>query len=271
LIAAVLVMAGGFVLAGVPGAAPAAKDDRTRTVPAQPRADGGRPKQADKKEAKSAKEIYVIVTARLYEVDDAFYKELARSKWLSKKDLDELERQFLDPKKKQPADDLPFARLGKQKLLLTGKKVSIDPGREDTVLTYHKLTRLPPSPEQLRQGKDGPQMIQEGVSLRAQVHISADRRYVRAKLIEKSVELEGAEKVEVPLGGDVKKVTGSVAFLKEASSSKVVDIPDGGSFLLPLQYRPRAVRHNDRWLVALVTPRIYIEEEERAIREAGGK
>ncbi len=33
-----------------------------------------------------------------------------------------------------------------------------------------------------------------------------------------------------------------------------------------MKYRPRATRDNDRWLVALVVPRIYIEEEERQIR-----
>jgi hypothetical protein len=42
--------------------------------------------------------------------------------------------------------------------------------------------------------------------------------------------------------------------------------PVGGSILPPHHYRPRTVRNKDRKLVAEITPRIYIEEKERARR-----
>jgi hypothetical protein len=227
----------------------------------------GRQKKADKRPPKQAKEIYVIMKARLFEVDEAFYKKLSKARWLSRADLDELERQFLNPAQgKLPAADSLFSHLEKQHPLLTWKETNLDPGQEGVLLALDRVRTLLPGPDQVRRGQKGPQTIHEGVSLRALVHISADRRYVRARFTEKSVELEGTEKVNVVVDQDGRERVGETAFLKEATLSLVRDLPDGGSFLLPLAYRPRASRENDRWLVVEVVPRIYIEEEERQIR-----
>ena len=224
-------------------------------------------KEDENRQAKKAAKIYVIVTAQLYEVDDAFYKKLAKARWRSKEDLDELERIFLNPpEKRQPDAPSEYVPLEKQKLLLTGKKINIAPGQESLVLVVSKTINCLQSPDQLRQGKKGLQTIQEGVSLRVHIQISLDRRFLRVKFMEKSLELEGIEKVKVVLGDKEKEVVGEVAFVKEAELSRVRDIPDGGTFLLPLQYRPRATRDKDRWLVAQLVPRIYIEAEERELR-----
>src|SRR5262249_28719185 len=110
------------------------------------------------------------------------------------------------------------------------------------------------------------QTVHEGVSVRARVRVSSDRRYVRAQFIEKSRELQGTEKVNVAPDGKGKEVEGERVFLKEAEVSQVQFIPDGGSLLLPLHYRPRVARENGRWWVALVVVRVYIEEEERQLR-----
>jgi hypothetical protein len=225
------------------------------------------PKNDVNRQPQKGKEIYVIVKAQLFEVEDAFYKKLAKTGWRSKEELEELERQFLNPpKEKQPQAKSLFVDLEKQKLLLAGKEVNIDPNQEGLLLALGKPINCLPSPAQLRQGQQGPQVIHEGLSLRAQVQISADRRFVRAKFMEEWRELEGTEKVNVVLDEKGMEAVGEIAFLKEGKSSQVRDIPDGGSFLLPLHYRPRTMRESDRWLVALIVPRIYIEEEERLIR-----
>jgi hypothetical protein len=67
------------------------------------------------------------------------------------------------------------------------------------------------------------------------------------------------------------EAVGEIVSAKEASLSRARYIPDGGSILLPLHYRPPAVRKNKRWLVAEITPRIYIEEEERERRRKAPK
>jgi hypothetical protein len=207
---------------------------------------------------KKGSEIYVIMKARLYEVDEAFHKKLVTAKWRSKADLEELET--------KPSDGSLFARLKKQKPFLVGKEINIDPGNESVLLTAIKPINCLPTPDQLQQGKKGPQTIDEGIIFSAQVQISADRRFVRAKILEKSLEIEGIEKVKVVVDLKGTEAVGNVVFAKEASFSLMRYICDGGSILVPLQSRPRAVRKNDRWLVAEITPRIYIEEEERARR-----
>jgi hypothetical protein len=211
-------------------------------------------------------EIYVVMKARLYEVDDAFYKTLVKARWRSRADLEELE---LQPQKPLPAAESLVPLLEKQKPVLAGKEINIDPGKEGALLTSTRAVHFLPTPDQLRQGRKDPQTVHEGVSLRAQVHISADRRFVRAGFTEKSLEIEGVEKVNVSVDARETEAVGEIVFPKEASSSQIRDIPDGGSLLLPLQYRPRAAREKDRWLVVKVEPRIYVEDEEKVRRGKG--
>jgi hypothetical protein len=85
------------------------------------------------------------------------------------------------------------------------------------------------------------------------------------------VDIEGIEKVKVILDERGTEGVGEIVFVKESRISQSRYIPDGGNLLLPLHYRPRAVRNIDRWLVAEITPRIYIEEEERARRRQAPK
>lgn len=208
-------------------------------------------------------EIYVILTARLYEVDEAFVTKLAGEKWHSKAALERMEGRAVEPESKSPG---LFARLKKLKPLLSGKEAHIGPGKEGVFLSSTKAANFLPAPEQLRKGKKIPQTFQEGFSLKARVHISADRRYVRIKFVEKSLEVEGTEKVDVLLDDKGAMAVGERVFLKEGSQSRTRYIPDGAGFLLPLQYRPRATKNRKRWLVVRVEPLIYIEEEERVRR-----
>src|SRR5438045_3390056 len=84
-------------------------------------------------------------------------------------------------------------------------------------LTATKPIDRLPTPDQLRQGKKGPQRIDEGFTLSAQVHISADRRFVRAKFLEKSLEIEGTEKVKLVVDEQGTEAVGEIVFAKEAS------------------------------------------------------
>jgi hypothetical protein len=224
----------------------------SRGATAQPKSDG-EPKP------NKGSEIYVIMKARLYEVDDAAYEKLAKAKWHSRADLEELE-------KRQPGPPALFALLENQKPFLAGTDTNIDPDKNGALLTTTRRTNCLPTPGQLRQGKKDAQTIDESFALSAHVQISPDRRFVRANFLEKSLEIEGIEKVKVVVNEKGTEAVGEIVFTKEASSSQARYICDGGSILLPLHYRPSAVRENERRLVALITARIYIEEEERARR-----
>lgn len=205
-------------------------------------------------------EVYVILKARLYEVDEAFNKKLAKAKWLSRADLEELED-------KPQVDDALFAQLEKLKPSLVGKKINVDPGKEGVLLRATKKVECLPTPDQIRQASKRPQTFDEGFTLSAWIHVSSDRRFVRLEFREKSLEIEGVEQVKVVVDLDKgTEAVGEVVFTKEGSVTQTRYVPDAGSFLLPIHYRPRALRKNDRWLVAEITPRIYVEEEERERR-----
>src|SRR5262249_54110489 len=146
------------------------------------------PKPEEKPRPNQGSEICVLVKARCYEVDEAFHKKLTTARWRSRADLEELET-------KPAADRSLFALLGKQQPFLTGKEINIDPGKEGVLLTATRPINCLPTPDQLRQGKKGPQTIDEGFTLKVQVQFSADRRFVHARFLEKSLEIEGIEKV----------------------------------------------------------------------------
>jgi uncharacterized protein (TIGR03067 family) len=212
----------------------------------------------------------VIAKAQIYEVDDAFYKKLSKSKRLSKEDLEKLEREVLDPPLLPPEDKTLFKLLDKQKLILAGKGVKVNNGLEADLLSWKKTVQCLPSPYQVRKGDKYAQTVVEGVSLAGIMNISPDRRFVRVKFVEKNVELEAVEKVKV-LDNEGTEVVAEVPLLKEGKHSQVRDIPDGGSFLLPLSYRPDSARKQDRWWIICITPRIYIEEEEALVRKESTK
>jgi len=221
----------------------------------------------------------VIVTAQLYEVDEAFYKEVAKAGWLSMADLEKMGRIFVDGSETNQAAESLFDLLGKQKLLLSVKDIKIEAGKEESLLASTKSINGLPSPAQLRKGQKGPQKIDIGVTLRASVQVSAERRLVRVRFIEKGSELEGIDKV--PLVLDQKgaplldekgaEAVAEIACVKESTLSVLRSVPDGGSLLLPMQYRPRTTKEKGRWLVAMIELRIRIEAEERRLRGEADK
>jgi hypothetical protein len=226
---------------------------------------GAQLQKQDGKSSPNRGEIYVIMKTRLYEVDEAFHNKVAKAKWHSQAELDEQDKS----ETKRPTGVSLFAQLEKQKPYLTGKDVNIDLDKSGALLTATKPIKCLPTPDQLRQGRKEQQTTDEGFTLSAQVQISADRRFVRAKFLEKSVEIEGIEKVKVVVDEKGTEAVSETVFTKEASFSQSRYIFDGGSIMVPVHHRPPAVRDNERWLIAVITTRIYIEEEEKLLRGKG--
>ncbi len=205
-------------------------------------------------------DVRVTIRATLYEVDDAFHTALTN---VPRIPLDELERRFLagDP----PGDDL-FRRLDREKPVQTGPELTLDNGEQAVLLSRQRAALYGPSPEQARHGDRGPQVVLEGVSFVAAATVSPDRRFVRVKLAERAATIDGVAKVPADRVAPGKAAAETV-FLREDAHSGVRDIPDGGSLLVPVHYRPTAVRDRKRWWVLSVTARIRIPEEEKQVRD----
>lgn len=217
-------------------------------------------------------DVAVSVKARLYEVDETVYARVRDGRRIP---LDEAERQFLagtGPK------NVVFPMLAKQEPVLTGEEVKVDNGLTAPLLSRHEAVLCGPGPAQVRRGDAGPQAVLDGVSLTGEVRVSSDRRSVRMTLREKAARLQEVQKVHVPQfilgpGGrsaDVKDAEAEVPFVEESAHAQVLEIPDGGSVLAPVHYRPRAAEAKGRRWVLMVTARIYVEEEERQLRRAEG-
>jgi hypothetical protein len=200
-------------------------------------------------------DVSVRVRAKLYEVDEAFYTRLGKVKRLSREEMEKEEERFLAGKRH---DGTLFTLLKKQKEIQAGEAVA-DNGGEAAFLSRYKMVCVPPLP-----GKKDPQVVMEGVSFRAVVTISADRRYARLELTEKAVEIQEMRKVTVWLSGN-KEATGRVPILNDTMHSDAVEIPDGGAMLVPVHVRPHWLRERDRWWVLSLTPIITIGEEEQQI------
>ena len=212
----------------------------------------------------------VLVTAELFEVDEAFHKKVASIKWVSMAEFARLEQIFLNGQQdKEPGDSL-FDLLDQQKPLRSVKDIKIDAGKERVLHSSTKEITCLPSPAQLRKGQKDPQRIEEGMVLRAQAQVTWDRRFVRLQLIEKISELEGIDKVPLAFDEKGKEATAEIAIVKESTFSAQRTIPDGGTLLVPLQYRPAGGKEGRRW-VARIEARIYIEAEERILRGEAGK
>jgi hypothetical protein len=208
----------------------------------------------------------VILTARLFEVDEALYSKVAEQKWVSLDEWARFEEISLQGSEKQKAGESLFDLVAKEKPLRPAKETEIDDGKEATLLSLTDEVHCLPSPIQRRTGRQEPQTVNVGLVLDTQVQVSWDRRFVRLKLTEKSREVEGIDRLPVMLDPSGKEIAAEIVCVKEATFSIPRTIPDGGTLLLPVQHRPEATRKKNRWLVLEIVTRIYIEEEERLIR-----
>jgi hypothetical protein len=217
-------------------------------------------------------DLAVIIQAQLYEVDDAFHSRLRKAKRVS---LDEAEQRFLEGK--APKDDL-FNLLAKEKPVHVGAKAKVNDGAAVALLSRYNVVTCLPAPAQARKGKTARQAIPEGVGFTGTVEVSPDRRSVRLRFTEKASHIEDRLRVKVsPLGfqhnyegnhlGPPKDIDAEQVFVNESTTTRTLEIPDGGLILVAVQYRPAALAAKQRWWVLSITPRIWIEEEERLIRE----
>jgi hypothetical protein len=204
----------------------------------------------------------IVLNTRLLEVDAASYKKVAAVKRIYGRDCEQEERRFTEGKAAKP--DPLWEELEKQKPLLQGQEVKLDSGQEALVLSWQKAGTCLPAPAETRKPDDPRQSFLEGVSFAAAMRISPDRRYVRLTLTEKAVELRGLSKVQAVLAKG--ELDSEVPVLDETVHLQALEIPDGGTLHVPVHYRSAWAKAKNRWWVLSITPRIYIEEEERMIR-----
>jgi hypothetical protein len=211
---------------------------------------------------RSLGDVTVAVKAQLYEVDDAFFTKLKNVKPV---DWEELEREFLAG---VPATgESLFKLLDKHTMLQAGDEVMVDDGMIAGLLSRHQALTFLPSRAQVVKGDKSRQTVLAGVAFLAGVRVGADRRFVRMRLTEKGTEVLRVKKEKVLVDNTGNEAEAETPLLKEAVHTRDLEIPDGGSMLVPVHYRPPSVQEKNRHWVLWITPRIIIEEEERLIHQ----
>jgi hypothetical protein len=232
-------------------------------------------------------DISVTVNARLYEVDRELYMKVKNAKRLTRAELEKLEE------KEAPEVAGLVALLKKSKLTVNGKQTKIANGQEASFLAHHRVVSVPPIldsdkvPPGLAGNLTEPQAALEGVSFAASVTVSADRRFVKLKIKEKSTEIDQLPHVQLPplkkkldaknapdvqeqvqdLLDALRRAGPLEPVLSETVHTQETDIPDGGSRMIAVHVRPRSLQAAERWWLLVVSPRIIINAEERAIEE----
>jgi hypothetical protein len=205
----------------------------------------------------------VVLEGELYEVDRDFYKK-------------EIEPRLGDgasgssKRFATPIEDDVAKRLRAKAVRLNTNKVTIPNGSDSKFLSSRRaftyVARL----------KGGERKLDEvlgtgfyGVSFQARVVVSADRRSVRLNLTQHVTDLIDIKKENAvdPETGQEGRI--EVPQLLDTSIAGTIHVGDGISLLVPVQSRPESVKGKERVQVLLVTPLIYIEEEERAKQKNG--
>ena len=204
-------------------------------------------------------DVAVVMNARLYEVDRAFYTKHIAPLFPADKGPDKIPS--------VACIDVPLLKaVSKQKLLLESDEIRLRPERETAFLSQQDVFRyaVRSDPNRVRPIL-GTGLA--GVSFEVRPLISSDRRYLRLQISQQVVQLVGIEKTSKLDLSTGKEMEVEVPTIHKTTLTGTVQILDGGPILMPVDYRPPGKEGKDKVWVLVARPYIWIKEEE----EKGGR
>lgn len=210
-------------------------------------------------------EIAVVFESELHEVEPASYKKHIEP--LLRGGPAQADRGFAVVAKDEVEAGL--RKLGKP---LKWAKVTAPVGKETAFFSLRTAFTYQAKPKSATRPADEVHASAfHGVTFRAHVGVSPDRRFVRLKLTQKVTDLLGLDRETVLDRATGKRVTIEVPRLFESSRAGSVRVGDGMLLLLPVRFRSPAAKDKGRHWVLLVRPVIFIDEEERMRRNNATK
>jgi hypothetical protein len=205
----------------------------------------------------------VVMNARLYEVDRAFYVKHVAPLFAKPRNPDERPRVIAI------TSAALLAQITRQKLLLQSEDDKLRPGRVAVFLARQTVFRYAAGPpDQSGRAKVGTGL--EGVSFAVRPVVSDDRRSLRLTItrkVDQLVRIDKTSTLDVASGKDVEIESPNLRRTRETGT---VEVMDGNPILMPVEYRPPGKENKDKvWLMA-ARPYIWIEEEVKEIRREGG-
>jgi len=206
-------------------------------------------------------DVAVVMNARLYEVDRAFFTKQVAPLFPQDKSVEE--RPAL-----VPIDSTVLKAITQQKCLLKSEDNKIRPRQTASFLSQQSVVRFAAGPHPTNNDQALMETALTGVSFEVRPLVSPDRRYLRLQIGQQVVQVVGIDKVKTldgPSGKEVERPN-----LRKASLTATIEIPDGLPILMPVAYRPPGKDNADKVWLLVARPFIWIEEEVQEIRKGGG-
>jgi hypothetical protein len=207
-------------------------------------------------------DLAVVMNARLYEVDRAFFAKHVAPLFPADAPPEERPRVVA-------IDKSLLEKVTRQKLLLESEDIKIRPNQQARFLSRQSAFRFAAGPRPDKEDRTLTGTGLAGVSFEVLPLVSADRRYLRLQISQKVVQLAGIEKartLDVATGKDVEVESPN---LRRTSVTGAVQIPDGNPILMPVEYRPPDKGSEDKVWLLMARPFIWIEEEVRERKKQG--
>jgi hypothetical protein len=208
-------------------------------------------------------DVAVVMNARLYEVDRAFFTRHVAPLFSADKDPEERPVVI-------PIDGPLLKIITQQKCLLESEDRKLRPHQVAPFLSQQSVVRFAVGPHPTKKAQTRTGTALAGASFDVRPLVSPDRRYLRLQICQKVVQLVGIDKVKTLDVSTGKEVEVETPNLRKTSVTGTIQIPDGNPILMPVAYRPPGKESEDkRWLL-VARPFIWIEEEVKEIRKGGG-
>jgi hypothetical protein len=202
----------------------------------------------------------VVMNARLYEVDQAFYQRHIAPLFARAKGA-------LESPRVLPIGDSLLKRITRQKLLLESEEAPLLPQVESIFLARQSVFRFL---GRSREGEGKRTAVGlAGVSFSVRPLVSRDRRYLRLHITQKSARLVGIEKSKALDPATGKEVELESPNLSRTTVTGSVEILDAQPILMPVEYRPPGKDGSGKVWLLVARPFIWMEEEVKELREEG--
>ena len=204
-------------------------------------------------------DLFVVMNARLYEVDRAFYTKHVAPLFV---------RETGDQPQVISIDELLFRNISaKGKLLLESEEDRLRPQRQSGFLSRQSMFRFASGPDPTNGGTMLMETGLAGVSFEVQPLVSPDHLYLRLQITQKIADLLGIDKVkrlDIASGKEIEVESPNV---RKTRVSGTVTIPDTGAILMPVAHPPSGKENADKVWLMVARPYIWIEEEMKGREE----
>ncbi len=199
-------------------------------------------------------ELSVVMNARLYEVDQAFFTKHVAPIFLRDKETDRRPVVI-------PIDGALFKKIAQQKQILQSENAKLHPDQQALFLSQQSAFRFAAGPHPTVEGQTLIGTGMAGVTFEVRPLVSSDRRYLRLRISQEVAQLVSIDKTKARDASTGKDVEVESPNLRRSTVTGTVQIADCAPILMPVTYQPPGAGGADKVWLLMARPIIWIEAE----------